>query len=67
MNKNIFATITLFFGGFGIHRFILGKPISGILYLLFAWTLVPAFISFVEAITYFSMTQDEFEKRYNAR
>ncbi|WP_428719118.1 TM2 domain-containing protein [Undibacterium curvum] len=55
--------LALFLGGLGMHKFYLGKPIQGIAYLFFCWTFIPALISFVEAIRYFSMSDDEFTSR----
>ncbi len=40
--------LALFLGGFGAHKFYLGKNISGILYLLFCWTLVPVVFSVID-------------------
>jgi TM2 domain-containing membrane protein YozV len=40
--------LALFLGGLGIHRFYMGQTGLGILYLIFFWTGVPAFVGFVE-------------------
>ena len=40
--------LALFLGGFGIHKFYQGKYISGILYLLFSWTLIPVVFSIID-------------------
>ena len=40
--------LTLFCGGIGGHRFYLGQVGSGILYLCFFWTFIPACIAFIE-------------------
>lgn len=39
-----------FLGGFGAHKFYLGKVGMGILYLLFSWTMIPTFVGIVEGI-----------------
>ncbi len=40
--------LALFLGGFGAHKFYLGKTGAGILYLLFCWTLIPSFVALIE-------------------
>lgn len=44
-------------GGFGIHKFYLGKVGQGILYILFCWTYIPAIVGFIEGIVY--LTKDD--------
>ena len=50
VNKIAYALIAIFVGGLGIHKFYAGRPILGILYLLFCWTFLPALVAFVEGI-----------------
>jgi TM2 domain-containing membrane protein YozV len=38
----------LLFGSFGIHHFYLRRDGLGLLYLIFFWTGIPAFLGFVE-------------------
>lgn len=64
-NKTTAALLALFLGGIGIHRFYLDKGVSGIFYLLFCWTFVPAFIAFIEALLLFTMNEEEFNIYYN--
>lgn len=58
------ALLALFLGGFGIHKFYLGHPLLGILYLVFCWTFIPAFIAFIEAIIYLCMSDENFARKY---
>ena len=58
------ALLALFLGGLGAHRFYLGRTGSGILYLLFFWTFIPALIAFVEAIILLTMSDEDFVKKY---
>lgn len=60
------AIFALFFGGLGLHKFYLGQPGLGVLYLLFVWTFIPSVVGFIEAIVYLSMTDEAFSARYNA-
>ena len=64
-DKNVAAIFALFFGVFGVHRFYLGQVGRGIFYLMFFWTAIPAFISMIDAIIFFSMDKDEFDFKYN--
>ena len=41
--------LALFLGGVGAHKFYLGKTAAGIIYILFAWTTIPAWIALFEA------------------
>lgn len=50
----------------GLHKFYLGQPGWGILYLLLSWTHIPQFASVVEGIWYFFLSSDEFDQNFNA-
>ena len=39
----------LLLGGLGAHRFYMGEPGWGILYVLFVWTFVPMIVAIIEA------------------
>lgn len=56
--------LAFFLGGFGIHKFYLGKPGQGIAYLLFFWTLLPTLIGFVEFVRYLLMDDERFHELY---
>ena len=47
-DSTIAALLTVFLGGLGAHKFYLGKPGVGILYLAFCWTFIPVIVSLVE-------------------
>jgi TM2 domain-containing membrane protein YozV len=49
-NKSLAIVLALFLGGIGAHKFYQGKWIQGLIYLLFAWTFVPAIVAVVDAI-----------------
>ncbi|POB12337.1 NINE protein [Sulfobacillus sp. hq2] len=57
--------LALFLGAFGLQKFYLRKHAQGVLYVLFSWTFIPMIASFIEAIRIFSMTDDQFDDRYN--
>lgn len=52
-------------GGFGFHRFYLGRPGSGLLYLLFCWTFIPVMISLFELVRLAMMDEEEFHLKYS--
>lgn len=64
--KSRLAAILLafFLGGLGIHKFYLGRPVAGVLYLLFFWTSIPFFTSLVETIIYICMSDEQFAVKY---
>lgn len=62
-NKTTAALLAILLGGFGIHKFYLGK-IEGIFYLLFFWTYIPSIIGLIEGIMYISMSDAEWQSKY---
>ncbi|WP_436882768.1 NINE protein [Enterobacter asburiae] len=64
-SRTVAIIITCFFGGIGGHKFYLGKPGMGILYLLFFWTCIPMIIAFIEVIMYLCMSDESFNAKYN--
>lgn len=50
-NPTTAVILALLLGGFGVHKFYLGKTGMGILYLVFCWTYIPAIVAFFEAFT----------------
>ena len=65
-NRITAALLALVFGGIGVHRFYLNKPISGFFYLILFWTFIPAIIAFIEFIVLLCRSDEEFDRRYNA-
>lgn len=64
-DKTTAGLLGIFLGGFGVHKFYLGKTGQGILYLVFCWTGIPAVVGFVEGIGYLVQPPDDFDARYN--
>lgn len=58
------ALLAFFLGGFGVHKFYLGRIGQGILYLIFCWTFIPAFIAFIEFIIYLCTSDEAFAAKY---
>lgn len=64
-DKTTAGLLALFLGGIGIHKFYLGRGGQGILYLIFCWTFIPAVIAFIEAIILLTMSDADFNLKYN--
>ncbi len=66
-DKNVAGILALFLGWLGIHRFYLGQGGLGVAYLIFSWTPVIWIISFIDAISFFMMDKENFDRKYNRR
>ncbi|MEY2193980.1 TM2 domain-containing protein [Neobacillus sp. BF23-41] len=64
-NKTIAGILGILLGGIGAHKFYLGRPGMGILYLLFCWTYVPTIIGFIEGILYLVGNQEDFARKHD--
>ena len=64
-DKTTAAILAFFLGGIGVHRFYLGQTGLGILYLIFVWTFVPAFIALIYCILLLIMNKAAFDRKYN--
>jgi TM2 domain-containing membrane protein YozV len=49
----------------GFHKFYLGQPMWGILYLLLWWTPIPRIASAIEGFWYLAQGADEFDQNFN--
>ncbi len=59
------ALLAIFLGDIGIHKFYLGRPIQGVIYLFFCWTGIPGIIGFFEGIIYLLMSDASFGMKYS--
>ncbi len=64
-NRLAAALLAFFLGGFGIHKFYLGKTGWGIVYLLLCWTFIPGLVAIVESVFLILMSDQEFDIKYN--
>ena len=64
-SQTVAVLLTAFLGGLGMHRFYLGKPVSGIFYFLFSWTGLPSVIAVFEVYYITFMSQEAWARKYN--
>jgi TM2 domain-containing membrane protein YozV len=57
--------LAAFLGDFGLHRFYLGQPLAGLLYLVFFWTGVPGVLASLESYRFAFMSREAWAERYN--
>ena len=58
------AALALILGGFGVHKFYLGKVAQGVIYLIFFWTGIPALVAWIEAIIYLAKSDEAWAQEY---
>ena len=63
-SRGIVILLAIFLGGIGIHKFYLGRPWQGLLYIIFAETHIPWMIGLFEAGKYCFMSDGEFHAEY---
>ena len=63
-NKDSACWRAFLLGNVGLHKLYLGSWGWFIVYLLFFWTFIPGMIAFCEGISFLSMTDEEFDRRY---
>ncbi len=67
MKSRVVAIILAWFlGAIGIHKFYLGRSTAGVMYLLFCWTFIPAFLAIIDFIVLLVMSENEFQLKYGA-
>lgn len=66
-SKVIAILLALFLGRYGIHKFYLGKPGWGFVYLIFSRFDFMMFLSICDAFVYLFMNQDKWLKEYGTK
>lgn len=66
-NKITAGLLALLLGGLGAHKFYLGKPVQGVLYILFCWAFIPSILALVEGIMYLTSSDEEFAIKYGRK
>jgi len=49
----------------GLHKFYLGQPVWGLVYLLLSWTPIPHAASAIEGVWYLLQDEHEFDGNFN--
>ncbi len=58
------ALFAFFLGGLGAHKFYLGQPGMGILYLVFCWTFIPSIVALIEGVVLLTQSDEAFAAKY---
>jgi len=66
-NKLAAGLLGIFLGDFGAHKFYLGKPKTGLLYLAFCWTAIPAILGFIEGVSYLLSSEENFQAKHGRK
>ena len=61
-NRLVAALLALLLGGIGAHHFYLGRPILGVVYLLFCWTFIPAIVALIEGLVLLCTSDEAFQR-----
>ena len=59
VNKLAYVLCAILVGGLGIHKFLAGRWVLGIIYILFCWTFIPALVALIEGIMAAMKNADE--------
>ena len=59
VNKLAYVLCAILVGGLGIHKFLAGRWVLGIIYILFCWTCIPALVALIEGIMAAMKNADE--------
>ena len=49
----------------GLHKFYLGQPVWGVVYILMSWTPIPHVASAIEGVWYLFQEREEFDRNFN--
>lgn len=63
-DKTVAILLAFLLGGIGAHKFYLGSPGWGLIYLLFCWTFIPAVAAAIEGLIYLTQSDEKFARAY---
>jgi len=64
-SQTVAGLLCAFLGGFGGHKFYLGRIVPGVLYLIFFWTSIPGFIAIFDLFGIAFASQEKWANKYN--
>ncbi|AFY52892.1 putative membrane protein [Rivularia sp. PCC 7116] len=50
----------------GLHKFYLGQPLWGVVYVLLSWTPIPKVACAIEAVWYLAQDEETFDRNFNS-
>lgn len=63
-SRVVAGLLALFGGGVGLHKFYLGKPGWGVLYIILLCTGISVLLGLIEGVYLLTMSDENFERRY---
>ena len=63
-NRVVCGIIAIFLGGLGIHKFMLGNALAGVIQLVLGCIAIGGIIGVVEGILYLTKSDEEFYQQY---
>ena len=58
-SRTAIGVLALLLGSLGVHKFYQGKPVAGVLCLLFFWTGIPGILGVLEGVHILSTDSEE--------
>jgi TM2 domain-containing membrane protein YozV len=66
-SKVVAGILAILLGGLGVHHFYLGSTMAGVICLLLSCLCVGGLLGLVEGIMLLTMSDADFDAKYNAR
>ena len=66
-SRGVTIAFALILGGLGVHKFYLGKILSGVLYLILSFTFLPMILAICDGMYYIIIGENKFNKKYTTQ
>ena len=63
-SKIVAGLLAILGGALGLHKFYLGQPTWGIVYILFVWTGIPLILGLIEGVYFLTVSNETFDRKY---